>query len=299
MELTATTLVRLTRDAEVEIDDGSGAAVSELVQAQIRQRRYEPVVRLEFAPGADPAIRELLQTRFDLLPLDIYDMPDEVDFTTLFEIAGLPLPDLRDPAWSPITPPALANDDTDIFAVIQANDVLVHHPYDNFDASVGRFIRAAADDPLTVSIKMTVYRIGDDTPFVRSLIKAAETGKQVACVIELNARFDEERNLHWAAELERAGAHVIFGVRGLKTHAKTALVVRQEPSGLRSYAHIGTGNYHVRTARLYTDVGLFTCDPALTRDVVNLFHYLTGHSQAPIVTSSWWRLRPCDRGFWS
>jgi polyphosphate kinase len=128
---------------------------------------------------------------------------------------------------------------------------------------------------------MTVYRIGDDTPFVRSLIKAAETGKQVACVIELKARFDEERNLHWAAELERAGAHVIFGVRGLKTHAKTALVVRQEPSGLRSYAHIGTGNYHVRTARLYTDVGLFTCDPALTRDVVNLFHYLTGHSQAP------------------
>jgi polyphosphate kinase len=128
---------------------------------------------------------------------------------------------------------------------------------------------------------MTVYRIGDDTPFVRSLIRAAEAGKQVACVIELMARFDEERNLHWAAELARAGAHVVFGVRGLKTHAKTALVVRQEPSGLRSYAHIGTGNYHVRTARLYTDVGLFTCDPALTRDVVNLFHYLTGHSQAP------------------
>ena len=208
-------------------------------------------------------------------------MPDEVDFTTLFEIAGMQLSDLRDPAWSPMTPPALANGDNDIFAVIQANDLLVHHPYDSFDASVGQFIRAAADDPLTVSIKMTVYRIGDDTPFVRSLIKAAETGKQVACVIELKARFDEERNLHWAAELERAGAHVIFGVRGLKTHAKTALVVRQEPSGLRSYAHIGTGNYHVRTARLYTDVGLFTCDPALTRDVVNLFHYLTGHSQAP------------------
>ena len=281
MELTAMTLMRLTRDAEVEIDDDSEAAVRELVQAQIRQRRYEPVVRLEFAPGADPAIRELLRTRFDLLPLDIYDMPDEVDFTTLFDIADLQLPDLRDSAWSPIVSPALTHDNTDIFAVIQAHDVLVHHPYDSFDASVGHFIRAAADDPLTVSIKMTVYRIGDDTPFVRSLIKAAETGKQVACVIELNARFDEARNLHWATELERAGAHVIFGVRGLKTHAKTALVVRQEPSGLRSYAHIGTGNYHVRTARLYTDVGLFTCDPALTRDVVTLFHYLTGHSQAP------------------
>jgi polyphosphate kinase len=296
MELTATTFVRLTRDAEVEIDDDSDRALSELVREQIRQRRYEPVVRLEFAPDADPAIREMLRTRFDLLPLDIYDMPDEVDYTSLFEIAGLQLPHLRDPAWSPITPPALANGKTGIFAVIQANDLLVHHPYDSFDASVEHFIRAAADDSQTVAIKMTVYRIGDDTPFVRSLIKAAETGKQVACVIELKARFDEERNLHWAAELERAGAHVIFGVRDLKTHAKTALVVRQEPSGLRSYAHIGTGNYHVRTARLYTDAGLFTCDPALTRDVVNLFHYLTGHSQAPhcdklLVAPSTMRLR--------
>ena len=281
MELTATTLVRLTRDAEVEIDDDSDAALSERVQEQIRQRRYEPVVRLEFAPGTDPALREMLQTRFHLFPVDLYDMPDEVDYTTLFEIAGLHVLELRDPAWSPLPPPALANGQADIFAIIRANDLLVHHPYDSFDASVERFIRAAADDPQTVAIKMTVYRIGDDTPFVRSLIKAAEAGKQVACVIELQARFDEERNLHWAAELERAGAHVIFGVRGLKTHAKTALVVRQEPAGLRSYAHIGTGNYHVRTARLYTDVGLFTCDPALTRDVVNLFHYLTGHSQAP------------------
>ena len=281
MALTAPTVVRLTRDAEVAIDDDSDATVSQLVQEQIRQRRYEPVVRLEFAPNADAAIRELLRTRFELLSVDIYDVPDEVDYTTLFEIAGLPLPELRDPTWSPLAPPALADGHTDICAVIQANDLLVHHPYDSFETSVEHFIRAAADDPLTVAIKMTVYRIGDDTPFVRSLIQAAETGKQVACVIELQVRFDEARNLHWAAELERAGAHVIFGVRGLKTHAKTALVVRQEPSGLRSYAHIGTGNYHVRTARLYTDVGLFTCDPALTRDVVTLFHYLTGHSQAP------------------
>src|SRR5215468_2574899 len=281
MQLTATTLMRLTRDAEVEIDDDSDAILSEVVKEQIRQRRYEPVVRLEFAPGAAPAIREALRTRFTLFPVDLYDLPDEVDYTTLFEIAALPVPELQDPAWSPLPPPALANSHADIFAVIRANDLLVHHPYDSFDASVEHFIRVAADDPQTVVIKMTVYRIGDDTPFVQSLIQAAEAGKQVACVIELQARFDEERNLHWAAELERAGAHVIFGVRGLKTHAKTALVVRQEPSGLRSYAHIGTGNYHTRTARLYTDVGLFTCDPALTRDVVNLFHYLTGHSQAP------------------
>ena len=281
MQLTATTLLRLTRDAEVEIDDDSDAILSEVVKEQIRQRRFEPVVRLEFAAGAEPAIREVLRTRFNLFPADLYDMPDEVDYTTLFEIAGLPVLELQDPVWSPMPPPVLANGHADIFAVIRANDLLVHHPYDSFDASVEHFIRAAADDPQTVAIKMTVYRIGDDTPFVQSLIKAAEAGKQVACVIELKARFDEERNLHWATELERAGAHVIFGVRGLKTHAKTALVVRKEPSGLRSYAHIGTGNYHTRTARLYTDVGLFTCDPALTRDVVNLFHYLTGHAQAP------------------
>jgi polyphosphate kinase len=132
-----------------------------------------------------------------------------------------------------------------------------------------------------MAVKMTAYRIGDDTPFVKSLVKAAEGGKQVACVIEIKARFDEERNLHWAAELERAGAHVTFGVQGLKTHAKLALVVRKEASGLRSYVHIGTGNYHVRTARLYADIGLFTCNPLITRDVVNLFHYLTGHSQTP------------------
>src|SRR5262249_16426498 len=147
-------------------------------------------------------------------------------------------------------------------------DILVHHPYDSFDASVEKFIEAASGDPQTVAVKMTVYRVGDDTPFVRSLIRAAEAGKQVACVIELKARFDEERNLYWAAELEAAGAHVTFGVQGLKTHAKLALVVRNEPSGLRAYAHIGTGNYNVRTARLYTDVGLFTCDPAITTDVV-------------------------------
>jgi polyphosphate kinase len=159
---------------------------------------------------------------------------------------------------------------------------LVHHPYESFEESVEKFIATAAQDPETVAIKMTAYRIGDDTPFVRSLVKAAESGKQVACVIEIKARFDEERNLHWAAELERAGAHVTFGVQGLKTHGKVALVVRKEGSGLRSYVHIGTGNYHVRTARLYADLGLFTCNPAITRDVVNLFHFLTGHSQTPV-----------------
>jgi polyphosphate kinase len=285
MAISAMTVVRITRDAEVELDDDSSSGVRELVLEQVRQRRYEPVVRLEFGPGADEAIKAMLRDRFELSSSDLYDMAEGVDYTTLFEIAGLPIPDLRDTPWTPLRPPSLPEGPTAIFTAIQAGDVLVHHPYESFDASVEHFISAAADDPQTVSIKMTAYRIGDDTPFVKSLIRAAERGKQVACVMEIKARFDEERNLHWAAELERVGAHVTFGVGGLKTHAKTALVVRKEAGGLRCYVHIGTGNYHVKTARLYADVGLLTCDPELTRDVVNLFHYLTGHAHAPACTT--------------
>jgi polyphosphate kinase len=287
MTLTKATLVRITRDAEVSGDDDDEQAVGlpELVREQVRQRRYEPVVRLEFGPGADPALKEMLRQRFELSPADVYDTTSLVDFTSLFEIAALPVHELRDPPWTPLPPAAFDDDAASMFAAIQSADILVHHPYDSFDASVEHFISTAADDPHTVSIKMTAYRIGDDTPFVRSLIRAAELGKQVACVMEIKARFDEERNLHWAAELERVGAHVTFGVRGLKTHGKTALVVRQEAGGLRCYAHIGTGNYHVKTARLYADFGLFTCNPAITRDVVNLFHYLTGHARQPDCTT--------------
>jgi polyphosphate kinase len=284
MEIGAVTLFRLTRDAEVDLDKNSDEALPELVQEQVRQRRFEPVVRLEFAQKADPAIREMLCRRFQLTDLDVYDADEELDYTTLFEIAGMDLPALRDRPWVPLVPHAFAEADPDVFALIREQDVLVHHPYESFDDTVEHFVAAAANDPHTVAIKMTAYRIGDDTPFVKSLIRAAETGKQVACVIEIKARFDEERNLHWAAELEKAGAHVTYGVRGLKTHAKTILVVRKEGGGLRSYAHIGTGNYHVRTARLYADLGLFTCDGDLTRDVVRLFHYLTGHSRTPEYT---------------
>jgi polyphosphate kinase len=281
MKLSGTTLFRLTRDAEIDIDDESDAALRDVVREQIRQRRYEPVLRLEFAPEADESLREMLRQRFSLSPMDIYDMPDELDYTSLFQIAGLPIPALRDSTWSP-PPHAAIKHSANVFAAIRVGDVLVHHPYDSFEDSVEHFIAAAADDPQTVAVKMTAYRIGDDTPFVKSLVKAAESGKQVACVIEIKASFDEERNLHWAAELERAGAHVTFGVPGLKTHAKLALVVRKEGNELRSYVHIGTGNYHARTARLYADIGLFTCNPVITRDVVNLFHYLTGHSQMPV-----------------
>ncbi|HZD47201.1 MAG TPA: polyphosphate kinase 1 [Silvibacterium sp.] len=285
MEISAVTVMRLTRDAEVELDDDSTGDFRAQVKEEIRQRRYEPVVRLEFGPGAAHGIKELLRERFELDPVDIYDMPERVDYTPLFELMGLPLPALRDHEWTPLTPAFLADVPGTIFSVIQEGDFLVHHPYDSFDATVEHFISAAADDPQVVAVKMTAYRVGDDTPFVKSLIRAAERGKQVACVMEIKARFDEERNLHWAGELERAGAHVTFGVSGLKTHGKTALVVRKEASGLRCYAHIGTGNYHVKTARLYADCGLFTCDPRITGDAVNLFHYLTGHADRPNVSS--------------
>jgi polyphosphate kinase len=281
MQLSGATLFRLTRDAEVEMDDDSEETLRDLVREQVRRRRYEPVIRLEFGRDADPAIRELMRQRFALAPADIYDMPEELDYTSLFQIAALPSPALKDPLWNPTVPRAIETS-ADIFAAIRAADVLVHHPYESFEDSVEHFIAAAATDPETVAVKMTAYRIGDDTPFVKSLVLAAESGKQVACVIEIKARFDEERNLHWAAELERVGAHVTFGVPDLKTHAKLALVVRKEGTGLRSYVHLGTGNYHVRTARLYADFGLFTCNPRITSDVVNLFHYLTGHSQSPV-----------------
>ncbi len=280
MEIETGTLVRVCRDAEVELDDDDGISKRALVEEELKQRRFEPVVRLEVQADADPAIVAELTSRFGLAPEDVYEMAALVDYTTLFEIAALDIAELRDPPWTPLAPTGL-DVVSDIFAAIRAGDILLHHPYDSFDASVERFIREAAEDPLTVSIKMTVYRVGDDTPFVRSLIRAAEAGKQVACVIELNARFDESRNLHWARELEKVGAHVVFGVSGLKTHSKTSLVVRREHEGVRCYAHVATGNYHTRTAKLYEDIGLLTADPDITRDVVTLFHFLTGRSRTP------------------
>ncbi|NMQ20551.1 polyphosphate kinase 1 [Candidatus Competibacter phosphatis] len=280
MEFIDASLFRILRNAEIELDEEE-ESLREAVTEALRQRRFEPVVRMDLAPDVNPALRQGLMERFELTEDDVYELPGLLDYTGLFQIAGLDVPSLRDPHWTPLPPPRLPDADTDIFAAIQAGDLLLHHPYDSFDLSVENFISDAAIDPQTVAIKMTVYRVGDDTPFVRSLIRAAEAGKQVACAIELKARFDEARNLLWAQELQKAGAHVTYGVMGLKTHTKVALVVRKEGHDLRCYAHVGTGNYHVKTARLYTDVGLLTCNPAITMDVVNLFHYLTGCSRAP------------------
>jgi len=296
MNVAPITLVRLTRDAEVDEPENVNGNILDQVREQVRRRRYEPVVRLEFAGNSDPAIREMLRDHFQLRPGDLYEAPGELDYTTLFELGAIHKTGLSDAPWTPVAPPALREEHADIFSAIREGDVFVHHPYESFDGSVERFIKEAANDPQTVAVKMTVYRVGDDTPFVKSLVHAAEAGKQVACVMELKARFDEERNLHWAQALRAAGAHIVFGVKGLKTHGKTALVVRKEAGGLRAYAHIGTGNYHVRTARLYADCGLLTCDPTITSDVVTLFHFLTGHSNGPachslLVAPSTMRLR--------
>ena len=280
VSIEAVTLFRVSRNADIAIEEDTDNSIKELVEEQVRQRRFQPVVRLESDESPRREIIDGLMEQFELRDSDVYALAGPLDYTTLFEIASLPIPELRDPPWAPMVPQGL-DEEADLFAVIRAGDVLVHHPYESFDATVERFIRDAANDPSVTTIKMTVYRLGDDTPFVRSLIKAAENGKQVACLVELKARFDEERNLHWANELQKAGDHVIYGVRGLKTHTKLALVVRREGDGLRAYAHIGTGNYHVKTARMYTDFGLLTCDPAITRDVVNLFHHLTGYSRGP------------------
>jgi polyphosphate kinase len=281
MEIESASLFRVCRDAEVELNDEGTVSKRALVEEELRQRRFEPVVRLELRPGADPRMTTELMERFGLTDDDVYEMSALLDYTTLFAIADLEIEPLRYPPWTPLPPRGLEAVDSDIFTAIRAGDILLHQPYDSSYAGAERFIREAADDPQTVSIKMTVYRVGDDTPFVQSLIRAAAAGKQVACVIELNARFDEARNLHWSRELENVGAHVMFGVAGLKTHSKAALVVRKEEGGVRSYAHVATGNYHTRTAKLYEDVGLLTANPAVTNDVVTMFHFLTGHMRTP------------------
>jgi polyphosphate kinase len=278
MEILEVMPFRLTRNADVEIDDDDESTENliELVEEGLKQRRLEHPVRLEYGQPISQTMVNLLLHKLGLTESDAYPMFGELDYSGLWSIAGLNRPELRDPPWQPVTPPAFADENEDIFAAIRKGDVLVHHPYESFDASVARFIRAAADDPRVQALKMTVYRIGSDTPFIEALIRAAEAGKQVVCLVEVTARFEELQNLRWAQTLDRVGVHVVYGMMGLKTHTKTALVVRQDDDGLRCYAHIGTGNYHVKTARLYADLGLFTCDPVLTTDVVNLFHYLTG-----------------------
>ncbi len=270
---------RLTRNADITRDEEDAEDLLLMIEEELRLRRFAEVVRLEHGPNPDHWMLGFLMEELDLTEDDIYELPDELDYTTLSVIADVNVPQLKFESWTPVVPPSFADEDPlHIFSVIRRGDQLLHHPYESFSATVEKLIRAAAEDPKVLAIKMTLYRTGDNSPFIKNLIRAAEMGKQVVCLVELKARFDEERNIYWAQELENAGVHVVYGIVGLKTHAKTALVVRQEADGLKCYAHIGTGNYNVGTSRFYTDVGLLTMNEEITSDLVEFFHYLTGRS---------------------
>jgi polyphosphate kinase len=283
MEVVEAARFRVTRDADFSISDESDDLIG-AVEAQLRRRRFGHVVRLEVEEAAPDRLVEELMVALEVEERETYRVRPPLDFTMLWSLATLDRQDLRDPPWEPRTRPRLRPEEgerLDLFAVIRDRDVLVHHPYDDFHSSVERFVEQAVEDPNVLAIKQTVYRTSGDAPIVPALMRAAEQGKQTVCLVELQARFDEERNIQWARALERAGVHVVYGMSGLKTHAKVALVVRREGDRVRRYVHIGTGNYNPSTARLYTDLGLFTCREDLAEDVADLFNHLTGFARAP------------------
>ncbi len=272
---------RVTRNAAVEVEEDDHEDMLQSVENELRMRRFARAVRLEVGPSAPREMLEFVAASLRLERDDIYERQGPLEYADLFPIADLDIPDLKEPRWAPATPARLQSaidEGGDIFSAIRQRDILLHHPYESFAASVEQFIAAAAKDPDVLAIKQTIYRTSRDSPFVASLVRAAEEGKQVACLVELRARFDESKNVRFARMLEKAGVHVAYGVVGLKTHCKTSLVVRREKGGLRCYAHLGTGNYNPSTAQLYTDLGLLTCDEGIAADVVNLFNFLTGRS---------------------
>jgi polyphosphate kinase len=283
MTILETHLFRVTRDADLELQEDEADDLMLALEEELRRRRFGEAVRLEFEKTMPSSMRHILEKGVGVDPADCYEIPDMLDHTGLWQIAGLDRPDLKLPPYSPVVPPRLVpaeeGEPVDVFAAIRNGDILVHHPYESFAASTQLFISQAASDPDVLSIKMTLYRTSGDSPIVRDLIAAADRGKQVVVLVEIKARFDEEANIVWARKLEKAGAHVVYGLVGLKTHSKTSLVVRREGSTLRRYVHIGTGNYNSGTARLYTDFGLLSCRPELGADVSDLFNVLTGLSR--------------------
>ena len=283
MEILETHLFRVTRNADLAIEEDEADDLVMAIEEELRRRRFGEAVRLEVERSMPAATRLILLRGIGLTEDDCYDITGMLDLSGLWSIAELDRPDLKSPAWTPVVPTRLQPPDddepADVFSAIRAGDILVHHPYESFAASVERFIAQAADDPEVLTIKQTLYRTSGDSPIVRDLIRAAEQGKQVVVLVEIKARFDEEANIVWARKLEQAGAHVVYGLVGLKTHSKVLLVVRREGSGLRRYVHVGTGNYNQRTARLYIDLGLLSCRPELGADVTDLFNVLTGLSR--------------------
>jgi len=279
MEVRDSYLFRVTRDADLDLQEDEADDLLRAIESELQKRRFGEPVRLEIERGMPEYMRELLLNALQLAPTDCYEIDGLMGLGALLTIATLPeRPQLHDPPFTPAIPKRLIGV-TDMFAAMRESDILLHHPYDSFDPVV-QFVRQAAEDERVLAIKATLYRTsGKNSPIVAALLDAAENEKQVAVLIELKARFDEENNIDWARRLERAGVHVVYGFAGLKTHAKATLVVRQEDDGIRRYMHFGTGNYNEKTARLYTDLSLFTCRPELGTDVTQLFNALTGFAK--------------------
>jgi len=269
---------RVTRDADLDLQEDEADDLLRAIESELRKRRFGEPVRLECESGMPAGLRAMLRDALALTDFDVYDIDGMMATSALWALVGIEDQVLHDPPFTPSIPKRLRGA-TDLFAVIREGDLMLHHPYQSFDPVV-QFVRQAAADPDVLAIKQTLYRTSGNSPVVGALIDAAEAGKQVATLIELKARFDEENNIQWARNLERVGAHVVYGLAGLKTHAKVTLVVRNEPEGIRRYMHFGTGNYNDKTAKLYTDLSLFTCRADLGSDVTQLFNSLTGFSKA-------------------
>jgi polyphosphate kinase len=269
---------RVTRNADMEIEEDEASDLLETIEAGVRQRRFGRVVRLEVQENMPQALLDLLKGYLNIERSDIYQLKAPLGMSQLFELASLDIPELKDPPFVAQVPAVLSQSD-DIFALLREQDVMLYHPYDSF-LPVVQFFRTAAHDPQVMAIKTTLYRVGNNSPIVNALLEAQENDKQVAVLVELKARFDEENNIVWARKLEAQGVHVVYGLLGLKTHCKVALVVRREDDGLRRYVHLSTGNYNSTTARVYTDIGLLTSRPDLGMDASELFNRLTGYAPA-------------------
>jgi polyphosphate kinase len=282
MDVESRATFRVARNADLTLEEEEADDLLAAVEIELRRRQFGRAVRLEISTDISEEVRGLLQRELDLTDDDTYQVAGPLDLGGLWSVHGLDRPELKDPVFKRVSPSRLDNGEEerpDFFGVLREGDVLLHHPYDSFRTSVEEFIRQASTDPHVLAIKMTLYRTSGDSPIVRSLIRAAERGKQVAVLVELKARFDEGANIEWAKALETAGVHVVYGLVGLKVHTKTALVVRDEPDGIRRYCHVGSGNYNSKTARIYEDVGLLTASPSVGSDLTQLFNYLTGYGR--------------------
>ncbi|MGH2923997.1 MAG: polyphosphate kinase 1 [Solirubrobacterales bacterium] len=283
MEIVHQSLFRVTRDTDYDVNDEADDLM-QAVEEEMRRRRFGEVVRLEVSAGMESRLREQLVAALKLDEQQVYDVEGMLGIDDVMDITEVPgFRELRFPAWQPVTPRPLVQGRTDrqvdVLGAMRDCDILVHHPYDSFAGSVERFVRQAVEDPDVLAIKQTVYRTSADSPLVPGLIEASERGKQAVCMVELKARFDESANIKWAKKLEEAGVHVVYGIPGMKTHVKCVLVSRREGDGVRNYVHIGTGNYNPKTARIYTDFGLFTADPEIGADIAEMFNYLTGYAR--------------------